>query len=150
MTWASYVVKDVIYLSAIGSFDKYLDWVFHMVTKQTQSKANDAGMVTRCFYERKQLAGNYSVVFRRKVLHPYMMGKLSLCSCWGGILDIVASSLFGLCIFFFLCGFSRKGHLPEVDSREFNQAPTQRVIEVIPSVWHSYYRPRWETWWRQV
>jgi len=57
------VVKDVIYLSAIGSFDKYLDWVFHMVTKQTQPEANDAGVVTRCFYERKQLAGNDSGVF---------------------------------------------------------------------------------------
>lgn len=34
-----------------------------MVTKQTQPEANDTGVVTRCFYERKQLAGNYSVVF---------------------------------------------------------------------------------------
>lgn len=65
--WAK--TPGVIYLSAIGWFDKYPDWVFHMVTKQTQPEANDSGMVTRCFYERKQLAGN-DCCFSHKAMCP--------------------------------------------------------------------------------
>lgn len=37
--------------------------VSHMVTKQTQGDVNGTGVVTRCFYEEKQLAGNDAVVF---------------------------------------------------------------------------------------